>query len=128
MVEARCRDRECGDPLLTVATLATAPQGRQECVAGHQLDAEVIQDSNRVAHRGRLDQSREHELEEGLIGDHVQPQTGPRGLDDLDQPPRELRLHHRLHRGMFRTEVEDTLALLDLARAILANNANPASS
>ena len=51
----------------------------------HRRQTQVSQDSGTVQHRGRLHQTSQHELEERLVPDLVEPQRGPCRLDRIDQ-------------------------------------------
>lgn len=78
--------------VVTVFTLGATPQSGVECVAADRLHADLDQHAAEVSHRGRLDQSSGHELEERLVTDHIKTRRRPRRAERLQQQARALRL------------------------------------
>ena len=80
-------------------------------------ETKLGQHAHRVEHRGRLDHPGQHELEERLVGDDVEPEVPPRPGHHIDEQARGLRLDDRDIGVLLRTqvEVENPLAFLDLA-------------
>ena len=61
----------------------------------HRLNSQLGQHPQTVDLRGRFHQPGEHQLEERLIGDHVEPQTPPRRGNHIDQQLRRRPVNHR---------------------------------
>ena len=61
----------------------------------HRLNSQLGQHPQTVDLRGRFHQPGEHQLEERLISDHVEPETPPRRGNHIDQQPRRGPVNHR---------------------------------
>ena len=87
--------------LVAVPTLPAPLQRRRERVAVHRGHTQFGQHPYRVGLARRLNHTREHELEERRVTDHVEPEPSPGPLNHLDQDPRHLPTHDRFSRITF---------------------------
>ena len=108
VVEARGRDP------IAVVERGTSAKSRSEGVAMRGSNTQLAQDTHSLTNRGRLHDPGQHELEERLVIDDVEPQRAPSSGNDVDQGPRGLRLDHpdAVIRCRLHAEVELALALV----------------
>jgi hypothetical protein len=82
------------------------------------VQSQFGQHPHRIGLTGRLHQAREHQLEERLVPDNVEPELSPSSLNHLDQDPRALPDHDRLTRtALSQAQIQLALALMHLLAA-----------
>lgn len=107
-----------GRDLVAVSALPTPLQRRGERVAVRRSQSQFGQHPHRIGLTGRLHQAREHQLEERLVPDNVEPELSPSSLNHLDQDPRALPDHDRLTRtALSQAQIQLALALMHLLAA-----------